>query len=169
MRDQSKLVDGSTRGTLNPAEIEICKRPDGTEWLLGSGSFSRVYKGLRRGVQEVAVKKLVCTIDADAQLRLLRKEINVLEKVSFDRNIVQYYGACLQDQATAMLVMEYMSVRPRPLCLAFAFSLFCGRCLQCLSPQRACPRRGGWGLQKADGACRRGIQIVSHRWQRSGL
>ena len=33
-----------------------------------------------------------------------------MERVSFDRNIVQYYGACL-DEAVPLLVMEYMAVR----------------------------------------------------------
>ncbi len=70
-----------------------------------------MYKGLRRGVQEVAVKKLARNTSEDVWFKLLTKEIDVLKKVSYDRNIVQYYGACLQDQASAMLVMEYMAVR----------------------------------------------------------
>ena len=108
----------------------------------------QVYKGLRRGVQEVAVKKLARNTAEDVWFKLLTNEIDVLKKVcdvslsayiklvmrilqpyqcsgcpaltrelsactqvSYDRNIVQYYGACLQDQASAMLVMEYMAVR----------------------------------------------------------
>ena len=101
----------SSRGQISPDEIENCKAEDGSDWLLGSGSFGQVYKGLRRGVQAVAVKKLNCTTSPDAWLRLLVKEVNVLKEVSYDRNIVQFYGACLEDQATAMLVMEYMAVR----------------------------------------------------------
>ena len=34
------------------------KRPDGSEWELGSGGFGKVYKALRNGVQPVAVKVL---------------------------------------------------------------------------------------------------------------
>ena len=34
-----------------------------------------------------------------------------MERVSFDRNIVQYYGACLNEEVP-LLVMEYMAVRP---------------------------------------------------------
>ena len=98
-------------GEISPDEIEICKTRDGSDWVLGMGSFGVVYKGLRRGVQEVAVKKLHCSTEGDAWLRLLAKEVFVLKKVSYDRNIVQFYGACLQDQASAMLVMEYMAVR----------------------------------------------------------
>ena len=33
-----------------------------------------------------------------------------MERVSFDRNIVQYYGACLDERAP-LLVMECMAVR----------------------------------------------------------
>ena len=35
------------------------KRPDGSDWLLGSGGFGKVYKALRNGVQHVAVKIIV--------------------------------------------------------------------------------------------------------------
>ena len=116
-----------SRREMDPDEIEICKAADGSDWLLGSGSFGQVYKGMRRGVQEVAVKKMVRTTAAAAGvwLRVLVKEIDILKQVSFDRNIVQYYGACLQDQASAMLVMEYMEVRICHLPWMLPFSVFC--------------------------------------------
>jgi len=41
----------------------------------------QVFKGLRRGVQEVAVKKLSHSTSEEAVLRLLAKEIKVLQKV----------------------------------------------------------------------------------------
>lgn len=40
------------------AEVEICRRPDGSLWQLGAGGFGRVYKAMRFGVQPVAVKVL---------------------------------------------------------------------------------------------------------------
>lgn len=40
------------------AEIQILKRPDGSEWRLGAGGFGTVYKAMRNGVQPVAVKVL---------------------------------------------------------------------------------------------------------------
>lgn len=49
----------------------------------------------------------------DAQLRQFEKEITLLKSLSFDRNIVQFYGACLQNQDT-MLLLEYMAVRAHP-------------------------------------------------------
>ena len=39
------------------------------------------------------------------------QEIRLLKRISFDRNIVQFYGACLESQPP-MLVMEYMGVCP---------------------------------------------------------
>jgi hypothetical protein len=41
-----------------PAEIQILKRPDGSDWQLGSGGFGTVYKAMFNGVQPVAVKAL---------------------------------------------------------------------------------------------------------------
>ena len=34
------------------------KRSDGTDWELGSGNFGKVLKGMRGGVQPVAIKQL---------------------------------------------------------------------------------------------------------------
>lgn len=36
--------------------------------------------------------------------------LQVMERVSFDRNIVQYYGAWLEQDDAPFLVMEYMEV-----------------------------------------------------------
>ena len=133
---------------------------------------AQVFKGLRRDVQEVAVKKLLpgaaddswwrsmqkvcccmcsnayfgvvifqqsclevasapdlqaapviylhgpsCLISGDVPqspcnigLAAILQEIGVLQKVSYDRNIVQYYGACLTAEQP-MLIMEFCAVR----------------------------------------------------------
>jgi len=47
--------------------------------------------------------------------QLLQEEVHIMERVSFDRNIVQYYGACLNEEVP-LLVMEYMAVRSSSLC-----------------------------------------------------
>ena len=47
-----------------------------------------MYKGLRRGVQQVAVKRLTAVKDP-MLLNTIRKEISILQRVSFDRNVVQ--------------------------------------------------------------------------------
>lgn len=36
---------------IEPKDIEICKRADGSEWLLGEGPRGKVYKALKGGVQ----------------------------------------------------------------------------------------------------------------------
>lgn len=43
-------------------------------------------------------------------LLLSLQEIRVLRSVSFDRNIVQFCGACLQPRDT-MMILEFMAVR----------------------------------------------------------
>ncbi len=43
-------------------------------------------------------------------LAAILQEIGVLQKVSYDRNIVQYYGACLTAEQP-MLIMEFCAVR----------------------------------------------------------
>ena len=53
---------------------------------------------------------LVWRQPANQHPSLVAQEIGVLQKVSFDRNIVQYYGACLEAEQP-MLIMEYMAVR----------------------------------------------------------
>ena len=42
-------------------------------------------------------------------LVLALQEIRLLRSVSFDRNIVQFCGACLQPSDT-MMILEYMAV-----------------------------------------------------------
>jgi Protein tyrosine and serine/threonine kinase len=36
----------------------IVKRPDGTDWELGTGNFGKVLRGIRDDVQPVAVKSM---------------------------------------------------------------------------------------------------------------
>ena len=38
-----------------------------------------------------------------AVLLLQRKEINILKRVSFNRNVVQFYGFCLEEQAPMLV------------------------------------------------------------------
>ncbi|KAL0019977.1 hypothetical protein WJX79_004684 [Trebouxia sp. C0005] len=92
-------------GDISLCNITISQRRDGSDWLLGKGASGKVFKGLKNDVQQVAIKVLN---QADAQqLAEFAKEIQLLRKLSFDRNIVQFYGACLQEENT-MMVLEYM-------------------------------------------------------------
>jgi len=90
-----------------PEDIEICKQQDGTDWLLGAGAFGRVYKGLRGGVQDIAIKQLLHT--GDGQLEAFMSEVGLLKGLNYDRNIVQFYGVCLQEGSQPMLICELMA------------------------------------------------------------
>lgn len=49
---------------MEPEEVDILKRPDGSDWQLGAGAFGVVLKAKRAGVQPVAVKASgVCCLD----------------------------------------------------------------------------------------------------------
>ena len=68
----------------------------------------------------LAVKVLHCKGMSEQLLYQMRKEIAILRKVSYDVNVVQYFGACLPNATLAgddcaMLVMEYCEARERPL------------------------------------------------------
>ena len=55
------------------------------------------------------------------------QEIQLLRKLSFDRNIVQFYGACLQEENT--MIMEYMEVKACLLSLSCSLSCPVRLCL----------------------------------------
>lgn len=76
--------------------------------MLGSGGFGRVFKGVRADVQAVAVKTVVQT-DRKA-VEAFKNEIDLLEFVSRDKNVVQFYGAGLRNHQL-WLVTEFMAVR----------------------------------------------------------
>ncbi len=58
----------------------------------------------------------------------MMQEIQLLRKLSFDRNIVQFYGACLQEENT-MMVLEYMEVKACLLSLSCSLSCPVRSCL----------------------------------------
>ncbi|KAA6423450.1 MAG: cytochrome P450 [Trebouxia sp. A1-2] len=107
---------------IDVSDVVIGLRPDGRKWELGAGAFSRVYRGLLRGVQVVAVKvfndgpqytsdssqERLQTLQVLKQQRetLIRQEIAVLKSCR-DHNIVQFVGACIQREQT-MLITEFM-------------------------------------------------------------
>ena len=75
------------------------------------------------------------------------QEIRILRSVSFDRNIVQFCGACLQPTDT-MMILEYMAVGSAKLlqclkqnvmivCNTAKLSVFTISCSQAVSPSSA--------------------------------
>lgn len=70
-----------------------------------------MYKALRNGVQEVAVKSLNPNPDSGPELLAhLMREVRILQRASHDRNVVQFYGVCTRHPLGPMLVMEYLEV-----------------------------------------------------------
>ncbi|PSC71778.1 serine threonine-kinase [Micractinium conductrix] len=91
--------------SLQPEEVEICKRPDGTYWQLGTGAFGTCYKGLYHGSMLVAVKVLH-RVESRRRGEEFEREVGLLKQLH-DRNIVQFIGACL-DGPAPMLVTEFL-------------------------------------------------------------
>eukprot|EP00887_Chlorella_sp_A99_P002361 scaffold10.g2361.t1 len=90
---------------ISSDEIEICRRPDGSEWELGTGGFGRVYKALRNHAQPVAVLNVASyEVRSLAQTDFMR-EVSIL-RACRDPNIVLFLGACLSEDRS-MLVTEY--------------------------------------------------------------
>jgi hypothetical protein len=65
--------------------------------------IAQVYKGVRGGVQDVAVKMLHYG-DSEDGLKQFVDECCILKSLNYDRNVVQFYGACLLSGRTPMLV-----------------------------------------------------------------
>ncbi|DBA78006.1 TPA: hypothetical protein ACH3X1_009098 [Trebouxia sp. C0004] len=101
----------TSKSLINPSEIQICFRPDGQAWVLGAGTYGTVYKA-RRGSQDVAVKTLnvqaLCPGgSASHDWRSLQKELRLHERLSQNRNLVQFWGHCVK-QGCIYLVLELM-------------------------------------------------------------
>ena len=76
-------------------ELEICRRPDGSLWLLGAGGFGRVYKALRFGCTPVAVKVLQTSCHANSrELESFRLEARLLSNLQHP-HIVSLLAACM--------------------------------------------------------------------------
>lgn len=80
--------------------MEICTRSDGSFWTLGKGGFGEVFKGLKDGVDEVAVK--VIRLSRPEVISQFKEEIELISKLRH-RHIVQFYGACIQPTSLYMV------------------------------------------------------------------
>lgn len=93
---------------MSPSELEMCQGPQGEPVLLGSGGYGQVFRGLRNGVQPVAIKITLGHACSEEKVRRqLFREISLLRQLR-DNHIVQFYGACLQGDRL-MLVTEFMA------------------------------------------------------------
>eukprot|EP00731_Ephydatia_muelleri_P031002 Em0022g516a len=85
---------------IQAADVEICTKPDGSFLILGRGGFGEVFKGLKDGVDEVAVK--VIKLSHPEVVSQFKEEIELISKLRH-RNIVQFYGACIQPSSLYMV------------------------------------------------------------------
>jgi len=82
--------DSKASWEIPESAVEICLNEDGSAVELGRGGFGVVYKGILNGVQQVAVK-IMRNPGMDGK-DAINREIAILEHVSRDRNVVQFYG-----------------------------------------------------------------------------
>lgn len=124
---------------IDPAEIELLKRPDGSTWELGSGGFGRVYKALRNGAQVVAVK-VIPVSQPCCMLVIGQSIINQLLPVHHET-----YTSPLLSRSSALIpeLAPHLRLRPlvRPLCRPAARR---GR-RRCWRPARRSPSCGPAG------------------------
>lgn len=101
MLDEYVEHQGPSEWEIDMSDIKIVKRKNGEDWELGSGNFGKVLRGLRGDVQPVAIKS---TFKRDKQMEdAFIREIAMMKYVSRDRNIVQFYGACVQTSSLFMV------------------------------------------------------------------
>ena len=94
--------DGSYDWELLPTDVLICKKSDGSAWRLGKGGFGEVFKGLKDGVDEVAVKRIRLLSSSPAMIEQFKQEIDMISRLRH-RHILQFYGACVQPNCLYMV------------------------------------------------------------------
>ena len=71
-------LDVHTGSRIERTDLHICSK-DGVPWVLGSGAYGIVYKAIRNGVQEVAIKILAAA--DDQQLHAFKKVSSGVEQI----------------------------------------------------------------------------------------
>jgi len=107
----------------------ICSRPDGSQWVLGAGSFGKVFKATWARsdgcVLDVAMKMIISPEAARRRSLCDRLEADFIREMALmkylcsrDTHMVPFHGACVFE-GRLCLVLELMQVR-LPLCNATA-------------------------------------------------
>ena len=86
---------------LLPSDVQICQHANGTNWHLGKGGFGEVFKGIKDGIDEVAIK-VIKLENHTSSIQLFKHEIDLISKLRH-RNILQFYGACIKPQCLYMV------------------------------------------------------------------
>ena len=94
--------DDSYDWELLPTDVLISKKSDGTPWRLGKGGFGEVFKGLKDGVDEVAVKRIRLLSASPTMIEQFKQEIDMISRLRH-RHILQFYGACVQPNCLYMV------------------------------------------------------------------
>lgn len=89
---------------IRRADLDILLKPDGSDWLLGSGAYAKVYRGILNKSIPVAIKTM--------EDQTLEAKQNFVEEIVAlmnlrHANIVQFYGAVIEDEQL-LLITEYM-------------------------------------------------------------
>lgn len=98
---------------IDSDRIAISKHEDGSEWVLGHGSLSVVYKAVLDNEKVVAVKTcpaLASDLQRQGMMRAtFNKEAAMLTFLSKGPQLVQFFGACQYGrEKQPLLVLEYM-------------------------------------------------------------
>lgn len=102
-------LNGRHDWEIDSKQIEFLLKSDGSPWVLGAGRWGEVHRALKDGIQAVAVKTLRHGATATFSNEAFAREIAMLQWLSRDANIVQFYGACVQPNGGGMmLVTELM-------------------------------------------------------------
>ncbi|KAK9805390.1 hypothetical protein WJX73_010301 [Symbiochloris irregularis] len=80
---------------ISREEVQIARSPQGKKMRIGEGGSGTVYKAYMHGCDEVAVKVVRAAHPAPDEAVAFQREVGMLRSLRH-RNIVQFYGACLQ-------------------------------------------------------------------------
>ena len=99
-------LDVHTGSRIEHTDLHICSK-DGVPWVLGSGAYGIVYKAIRNGVQEVAIKILAAADDQQlhafkkVKLRVEQIQIGYLSVLVLHVSAAVYQLNCRQHGFTA--------------------------------------------------------------------
>ena len=100
-KTKSLIIEGEFE--ISPLDLKIGRK-------IGEGAFGVVNKGKLRGATCVVkmLREDVSTLSSGLGFNCLLMEIGILAGIGPHPNLVAFYGACLHDVNTPMIVQEYI-------------------------------------------------------------